>query len=157
MNWVITETCAWGGHLLSQKQKSEETCLLKETNEVTCRKSKWEQMTWERERNWEYVYFPMTTIFCLIPFLQSSKTIPTPAYPWCNSSIFLPSNLQIFWHLDPSLLSFFLSYQKPFLYLWVKLLPLFLGVSFLQLFPSCCSSSNSWLSPICINMLHPNI
>lgn len=86
---------------------------------------------WEKERKntWEYVHFPMMTISYLIFFFQSSKTIPMPAYPWCNFSIFLPSNINLLafelilyfcynWYI------FFSPIKSHFPYLWFKFLPL---------------------------------
>lgn len=159
LNWVNTETCAWGGHLLSQAQRN--------TGNLPSERKEWSDLQKiearpgderERERGWEYVHFPVS-ILHLILFSQPSKTIPTLAYICYNFSIFLRSNLQIFWHLNSFLLTFCYNryiFSSPinkshFLHLWFKFLPLFPSQG-LHLF----SYSLPLLFPICMNIFHPD-
>lgn len=93
--------------LCLRHREAQETCLLREKNEV----AEWWEAGRRRERAWEYVHFFTMTILCLILFLQCLKPSPhLPAFPWYNLSIFIPTNKFTNTLLLPS---YFFSYSLP--------------------------------------------
>lgn len=100
----------------------------------------WRYVWWEGQEREEpdSMFSSARWLFYVLSLFSIIQNHPHTCLSWYNSSVSLPSSLEIFWHLAQFLFPFFYKWcifpsptRSHFLYLWFKFLPFFPSLLFI--------------------------